>query len=254
MRTDYDIVCLPDTQVPYEDGKFVKAMQYFVKDYQPAVLAHVGDHLDAPEPSRWNRGMAGEYAPTLQRSVEAAHDLLAGFSEAAPNARKIMKMGNHDERVQTYVRRYAPALDSLEALHYESLLRTEEIGWEVAHGLIDLAPGWVLAHGHETGLNSTAGGTAMGLARKIGKSVVCGHTHKAGLQSDAFGYNGKVSQLFGMEVGHAMDIRKAGYLKYGGAKWTQAFGILHVRGRTVNPELVVVQGNSFTVGGRVYAW
>lgn len=254
MKRDYKVVMLPDTQVPYHDAAFVKAMTLFVRDFKPEVLAHVGDHLDAPEPSRWNKGMAGEYAPTLQKSIRVAHDMLAEFSKAAPDARKILKMGNHDERVQTYVHRYAPALGSLDALQYESLLRTEDIGWEVAHGLVDLAPGWVLAHGHESGLNSTAGGTALGLARKIGKSVVCGHTHKAGLQSDAFGYNGNITQLFGMEVGHAMDIRKAAYLKYGGAKWTQAFGILNVEGKKVKPELVIVQGKSFTVHGVTYAW
>lgn len=246
------IVVLPDTQVPYHDEKYTDALIRFVADYEPDELAHVGDHLDAPEPSRWNKGMAGEYAPTLQAGIDVATQMLVNFKNALGDKPFHFKVGNHDERVETYVSRYAPALSSIDALRIESLLKTEENGITVHRGLYDLAPGWVLAHLHETGLNRTAGGTAMGLARKIGKSVVGGHTHKAGIQSEAHGYNGKVSQIFGMEVGHAMDIRKAGYLKYGGASWTQAFGILHVHKGFTTPELVIVQGRTFKVDGQVY--
>lgn len=249
-----DILVLPDMQVPYQDQKFLNALVKFTRDYQPDVLAHVGDHLDAPEPSRWNKGMAGEYAPTLQKSIDASIGILRDFRDAAPNAPFHFKMGNHDERVETYVSRYAPALGSLEALRFENLLDFAAMDIQIHRTLFDLAPGWLLAHLHETGLNRTAGGSAMGLARKTGKSVVGGHTHKAGIQSDAFGYGGKVKQIFGMEVGHAMDISKAGYLKYGGAAWTQAFGILHTDGRNTFPQLVVVQGRKFKVDGRVYAF
>lgn len=249
--TETTIVLLPDTQVPYHDAKYVEALQRFVGDFQPDVLAHVGDHLDAPEPSRWNKGMAGEYAPTLANSIAEASAML-GFFREVHDGPFHLKLGNHDERVETYVQRYAPALASLPGLKIETLLGTDALDIDVHRSVHEIAPGWLLAHGHEAGLNRTAGGTAMGLARKVGKSVVCGHTHRAGIQHETRGYLGKVSTLFGMEVGHAMDMRKADYLKYGGANWAQAFGILRVFNRTVIPSVHYVQGRRFVVDGAVY--
>jgi hypothetical protein len=64
------IVVLSDLQIPYHDSKAVEASIQFVKDYKPDELWCVGDELDAPEPSRWNKGMAGEYAETLQDSID----------------------------------------------------------------------------------------------------------------------------------------------------------------------------------------
>jgi metallophosphoesterase superfamily enzyme len=255
MSTYRDTVILPDTQNPYQHKRYVAALQQFVKDYQPDALAHVGDGLDAPEPSRWNKGMAGEYAPTLQKSIEDFHDMMAGFRDALGDKPFHFKMGNHDERVETYVDRYAPALASIQALKFENLTRLNDLEVEVHRELYDITPGWVLAHGHEASLSRIPGSTAMGLARKIGKSVVCGHTHKVGLQHETTGYNGRNERtIFGMEVGHAMSVGNASYLKFGGANWNQGFGILHSDGRRTWPQLVIVQGNQFKVDGVVYAF
>jgi len=156
MASEKTVVLLPDTQVPYQDRAFIDALVRFVDDYRPTVLAHVGDHLDAPEPSRWNKGMAGEYAGTLADSIAEASAMLRRFREVH-DGEFHLKMGNHDERVETYVQRYAPALASLPGLRMETLLDTEDIGVTLHRNLFDIAPGWVIAHGHEAGLNRTAG-------------------------------------------------------------------------------------------------
>jgi UDP-2,3-diacylglucosamine pyrophosphatase LpxH len=247
------IVLLPDFQVPFEDRKFVKALLRFVGDSQPDKVVHVGDFLDAPEPSRWNKGAAGEYSNTLQKSLDQASGLL-GELRAVYGGPVVLKMGNHDRRIQDYVRRYAPALGSLRALEFEDLINADEHFVEVVHGLYDVAPGWIVAHGDEGSLSRSAGGTAAGLAAKFGVSVACGHTHRAGLVPAATGYNGNVRSRWGLEVGHAMDVKQAGYLKGGAANWQQAFGILRVKGRTVLPELVPVVDKRFVVDGAVYEW
>ena len=56
------VVVLSDLQIPYQDNKAVDATLDFIRYYKPDQLWCVGDELDAPEPSRWNKGMAGEYA------------------------------------------------------------------------------------------------------------------------------------------------------------------------------------------------
>ena len=257
MNKYRDIVVLPDTQNPYHDRKYVNALISFIKDYQPDELAHVGDGLDSPEPSRWNKGMAGEYADTLQKSINDFNLMMWQFREALGDGKPFhFKMGNHDERIETYVARYAPALGSLDALKFDTLTGLSDPGLEVEvhRGLYDIAPGWVMAHGHEASLSRIPGSTAMGLARKIGKSVVCGHTHRVGLQHETTGYNGKTRTIYGLEVGHAMDMSQAAYLKYGGANWQQGFAILKTDGRRTWPQAITVQGRQFTVDGRVYAF
>ena len=237
--------------MPYHDQRVLDVACKFLASCDPTDhIIQIGDLLDAPEPSRWNKGAAGEYADTLQDSINTCRKVLAQISEAFPGTSKLIKMGNHDERVETYVRRYAPALSSLDALRFESLLGLEAAGWTLARRPVTIAPGWMAAHGHESSMSRYAGGTAIGLARRFGASVVCGHTHSAGLIAHSAGVNGKVRTVYGLEVGNMMRMDQAQYLKYGGADWQQAFGILHQDGQTVIPELVHVKGGRFYAEGR----
>lgn len=100
------------------------------------------------------------------------------------------------------------------------------------------APGWCLAHGDEGSLSQVPGSTAMSLAKKTGRSIVCGHTHRAGVQHHTQGFNGKVTNtLHGVEVGHLMDMTKASYLKSGGGNWRQAVAVATIDGSAVDVTL-----------------
>lgn len=79
------VVVLSDLQIPYQDNKAVDATLDFIRYYKPDQLWCVGDELDAPEPSRWNKGMAGEYADTLQDSIDLTHDTMASYRKALGN-------------------------------------------------------------------------------------------------------------------------------------------------------------------------
>lgn len=111
-----------------------------------------------------------------------------------------------------------------------------------------------MAHGDEGSLIRTSGGTALSLAKRTGLSIVCGHTHRLGIQHEHTAYNGKLNgKLYGVEVGHMMDLRKASYLKSGGANWQAGFAILYVDGSRVTPSVIPVIGKSFVVEGEVYS-
>ena len=249
------LVVLSDIQAPSEDRQFVKTVQQFVKDYQPDQLLCVGDEADSPEPSRWNKGTAGEYAGTLQKGLDRTHEIMSGFRDALGDKPFHLQRSNHGDRIQHYISRYAPALASLRSLEYETLLGYDTLGIEYHTRLYRFAPGWAMAHGDEGNLIRTAGGTALSLARRAGVSIVCGHTHRLGIQHEHTGYNGTLNgKLFGFEVGNMMDLRKASYLKSGGANWQQGFGLLYVNGAKVTPVPVVVHGRSFVVEGREYRW
>lgn len=241
------ILVLPDLQVPYHDPKYIRVLEKFIEDFSPHEVGQIGDLMDQPQPSRWNKGMAGEYATTLQKDVDETRKILKRLRV------NWVKLGNHDERVETYVERYAPALASLASLRFEEMLGLDDLGVTYHRKPFTLAPGWVAAHGHEGSLSSVAGRTAFGLAKKFDRSVVCGHTHRAGLVSETIGMVSARRQISGMEVGHGMDLKHATYIKSGVANWQQAFGLVHVDGSLVQAELIPVQGGRFIYRGKVYS-
>jgi UDP-2,3-diacylglucosamine pyrophosphatase LpxH len=249
------IVVLSDIQAPSHDGRAVTTLNEFIEDFAPDELYCVGDEADSPEPSRWNKGRAEEYAKTLQAGLDKTSEIMEGFKNAIGDKPFHVMRSNHGDRIGNYINKYAPALASLRALEYEELLRYRELDITFHNKIWQFAPGWALAHGDEGSLLQTAGGTALNLARRIGLSVVCGHTHRQGIQHHHVGYNGQINtRLFGVEVGHLMDLSKATYLTTGAANWQQGFTVLYVRRGNVTPVNVPIIGRSFTVEGETYAW
>lgn len=230
---------LPDLQVPFHHEPFVRSLLLTVEDIQPDRLWFVGDVVDSPDVSRWNKGQAGEYADTLYQTITSTTDLFNRIRRVYDGPVG-WKVGNHDERYETYVQRYAPALTSFPAIKIEGMFETEQYGIDVHRSLVDVAAGWVLAHGHEGAYRQAAGQTALQLALKVGKSVVCGHTHKVALvPGGPAGYNNQQAPtIWGMEVGHAMDVTQVTYVKSGGYMWQKGFGLLDVREDDVYPSVI----------------
>ena len=234
------VVVLSDLQIPYQNNAAVQATLDFIQYYKPDELWCVGDELDAPEPSRWNKGMAGEYAETLQESINLTHQIMRNYRAALGRKPFYIQRSNHTDRIDTYMRKYAPAFMSLKSLEIEQLLGYDKLGVTYLHKMHELMPGWVMAHGDEGALNRAPGATALNLAKRLGKSVVCGHTHRVGLQHETTGFYGKTHTLYGLEVGHMMDIKQASYLTSGSANWQTGIGILVQNGTKVTPFAVPI--------------
>jgi len=249
------VIVLSDIQAPLHDARLVTAVQKFTKDFAPDELYCVGDEADSPEPSRWNKGRAGEYAGTLQKGLDKTHQIMAGFREAIGDKPFHVMRSNHGDRIEHYIQKYAPALAPIRALEYSTLLGYDKLDITYHTKIWQFAPGWAMAHGDEGNLIRTAGGTALSLAKRTGLSIICGHTHRLGIQHEHTSLNGKYTkQLFGIEVGNMMDLQQADYLKFGGANWQQGFVILYIRRGNVTPVLIPVKGRSFTVEGKTYEW
>lgn len=238
------ILILPDLQIPFHDRKFVNVMEKFIERYQPDEVGQIGDFLDEPQPSRWSKGMAGEYAGKLQKDINSGKEILKRLRI------NWIKFGNHDARIESYVARYAPALSDLECLSLESLLGLDELSVRLHREPFEVGPGWIAAHGHEGTLSSIAGRTAFGLAKRYDGSVVCGHTHRAGIVSETVGVKHR-RVITGLEVGHGMDLSKATYVK--SPNWQQAFGMLKIDGKLVQPELIPVHNGNFIYEGKRYS-
>ncbi|WP_301546711.1 metallophosphoesterase [Gordonia sp. X0973] len=249
------VVIIPDVQLPFHDRRATQRVIDFIGASQPDEVVQIGDLLDLPQPSRWTKGTRGEFEGSVQKDAEQTKrqflDPLRKVYDGPVGAHE----GNHDERARVYLEKYAPALAESNAFDMDVLLDFDGFGVELLPEFYDIAPGWLSTHGHRGGirLSQISGSTALNAAKKFGKSVVCGHTHRLGLSHFSSGYAGRsVVDVSGMEVGNLMDMKKAQYLKGGSANWKQGFGMLHIDGNVVKPEIIPITKGAFIAGGETW--
>lgn len=248
------IIVLADLQVPYHDPAYIRVMHKFVKaqrtgtTYRTVEVGQIGDLTDQPEPARWNKGAAGEYAGTFWSGIRETRRIVDLFQF------DWIKAGNHDRRVEDYITKYAPALGGDDSeWNLDSLLQLPR-KTKLYRKPFEMAPGWIAAHGDEGGLSQVAGRTAFGLTPRWDKSVVCGHTHRAGTVSLTTGLgDGNRRRITGMEVGNGMLEEAATYIKSAAPNWQKGFGIFVVdRGVTYDHLIMMHPDCSFEWNGRIY--
>lgn len=247
------IAVISDIQFVYEDTKAVKNVVDFIHTWQPTEVVQIGDLMDYPQPSRWSKDTRAEFEGSIFADSEVGKRFLAYLRSGYDGPIKVIE-GNHDLRPRDYLSRNAPALAESRNFDLDVLLDFDGFGVEFIKGFYDFAPNWTMTHGHlGFTLSQLAGRTALLAAKKIGKSVIMGHTHRLGLTGESFGYNGDLTTYWGMEVGHLCDMSKMPYLKTQSANWQQGFGLLYVSGDDVTPVTVPVRKDgTFTVDGYVF--
>lgn len=269
---DGTYIVVPDLQVPYHNKPGVAALIAAIKDIKPDGLLCVGDEADCMEIGRWIKGSKHEYAGTLEQAYADTYDIMYSLQTAlnghdSGDRPLHVQRSNHTDRQKNYVKTFAPALDGTTWNAYERIVgyngHTPLIEGRYAplpnttfhHEFFNFAKGWIMAHGDEGPISRMAGGTALGLAKQTGYNVLCGHTHRAGIQHENTGALGVLTQrLIGVEVGNLMDIDQAGYLKHGYTNWQMAFGVLHITNGIVNPHLVLEQQKAFRWSHQTYKW
>ncbi len=239
------IVIVPDLQVPYHDKRGVDTLAKFIAAIKPTVVS-AGDEMDMQTISKWSKGTPLEYERSIGRDRDETVRVLEQLQV------KHVIRSNHTDRLFNTVMTRAPGLLGLPELDLPQFLRFDLLGITYHRTPYELAPNWLLMHGDEGNISQNAGQTALNLARRTGKSVVCGHTHRAGLSHFTESYAGKSQRtLWGLEVGNLMAMKKASYLKGGIGNWQQAFGMLHIEGKHVTPSLIPINNDgSFNALGK----
>lgn len=247
---------LPDIQYPYHDAVVMKKIINVAEDIQPDAILQIGDAVDFPQVSQWNKGTAGEFSMTLQDHIDGfREDVLEPLRQVAPTAEITWLEGNHDLRVRDFVKKYAAPLGVLRALEIPSLFSLDELNIEYKRGPLRIGTNTLAIHGHEApGYASTASAWDLKFTRRHGshKSFVFGHTHQPFLTTRSYGYDGKVTPRFTMNVGSIMDPVAATYVKDGAVNWTMSFALLRDDGKRVWPELVTMVDRLFYVSGKRY--
>lgn len=223
---------MPDTHAPIHDKRAVATFIENLDVAQPDELLIMGDFLDTKAPARWSKGSAAEFAADLPREAAAGKDILDRIRTYYGGPISFI-MGNHEDRLAKYVKTYAPALAGL-VPDIPTLLDFDEYEVQLQPQPYAVAPGVLAIHGNllSSTLNS-AGQSAYKERQRFGQSIVQGHSHRLGL-----GFDTQERTRFWMETGCLIDLKQAGYLDFTGvANWQHGFGMLHIRGSRVFPEI-----------------
>lgn len=253
--TSKTYVIIPDVQIPFEDGKSLRAVISFIGDYQPDEVVQIGDLMDYPQPSRWNKDTRGEFEGSVYEDSEYAKKrFLQPLRDVYAGPLGVIE-GNHDERPRVYLEKYAPALAGTNAFDFDQLLDFAAFDTVKLPEFYDFCPGWTMTHGHRGGirLSPIVGRSAFNASKRFGKNVIMGHTHKLAALHETVGYGGReLSRTVGIEVGNLMDMRRAQYLRGATANWQQGLVVLHVTGRTVEYDVIPIRQGRFRVDGVEY--
>ena len=241
---------ISDLQVPFHHEAAVKNVIKLARREKFDSVLVVGDEIDFQSISKWSEQTPLAYSEDLHADRELCKQILWDLGEYSPEMHVIRS--NHTDRLYNTLLK-VPGLINLPELQYPAFMGFAEMGITYHKTAYEFYPGWVLCHGDEGSMSQHAGVTSLNLAKKFGKSVLAGHSHRLGMSAYSEGINGHSRTLYGVEVGNLMDRKKASYIRYGSANWQMGFAILEAVGKTLTPTLVPVnKDGSFTALGRYY--
>lgn len=191
----YQIVVVGDSQAPYHDEALHAATCAAIRALEPSRIVHIGDLCDYTNISK--HPDHGHIKAAVDECTQAGVNILLDMREAAPDAQFDILAGNHDIRPLTELLLRAERMAGIHCgslpgdetprrklLDLRELWRLDalgigyvedERGW--MHGELELVPGprgLVAVHGDRTGKN-----VALNTLASVGRSVICGHTHRA---------------------------------------------------------------------------
>jgi hypothetical protein len=206
-RQPLKAVVFGDTQLPYHDPKCLAVVEGIIAAEQPDILLHMGDMVDCFQISDYDRDP--NRLTSLQDDIDASRTYLHRWAQLAPQARRVLLEGNHEDRLRRVIWNLPGTASELarlrsfqQAMTWPNLLGLDEIGWEYipggAQSRTPVLPKLISIHGHQLGGSTVVeGGTARKAIQKFGRSVIVGHHHRACVIARR-DHNG---QAFGIESG-----------------------------------------------------
>lgn len=171
------IFFLPDLHAPYHDKRAFHLALKALRTFKPDVIFVLGDFVDFYAVSAHSRDPRRRR--DLGYEVEVAKECLDEVSAAAGGAQKIFCEGNHEYRLERYIRDHAPELVDLAVgagtLSISSLLGLAENGW-------DFLPYGKMYHMGHLYVSHDVGYCGVNAARQslalVQGNYVFGHTHQ----------------------------------------------------------------------------
>ena len=243
------LIC-SDLQVPFQFDEAIVNLKKLVNTFKFDLVLNVGDELDLNTISKYSQGKAESYQQTLNADRDLCKDILYDLKT------DVVSRSNHTDRLFSAVSQI-PGLMALPELQYQKFMGYEDLGIYFAKKPYEI-PGteFVLCHGDEGNLSRVGGSSALNIAKRWGRSVIAGHSHRMGYTCHSEAFNGRLQRvLVGIEVGHTCNISKMRYLAKGGyyANWQAGAVIMTIK--RGNPSFEMIRFNtdgSFAALGKAF--
>jgi predicted phosphodiesterase len=184
FKGPFKALILNDVHVPYYDrGVLQMALEYGIECGCNFVLLN-GDFVDCYSVSKWQTDPRKRDFPSERdMAVDVIATIRGMFGD---DARIVLKLGNHEERLERYLQVKAPELLSMPEFEWPSLLRAEQSGLEIIGEMRPLMLGKLtVIHGHEYRFSiSNPVNPARGLYLRGKVNAVCGHFHQSSNHSE----------------------------------------------------------------------
>jgi len=168
---------LNDIHIPYHNREaLILALKYGHEHKVNAIILN-GDTMDCYQVSRFSKKPT---APSLKTELDTTKQILQAIRDKFPNAKIIWKDGNHDERLEIYIRNQAPALYDLEERpSMRTLLGLDKLRIDYVTDKRVIKVGKLnIIHGHEVMTGAGAVNVARTIRLKANANVMSGHVHK----------------------------------------------------------------------------
>lgn len=174
---------LADIHYPFHDRSALMATLEFGRKQEPNLVLLNGDTMDCFSISRWEtdpreRDFKGE--------LKATREFLTMLRKGFPKARIIFKLGNHEERYESYMFCKAPEMLGVEDFELRNLLRLKDNDIEEVRDKRPIRLGILnVLHGHEYRFAiSNPVNAARGLFLRCKAYAMCGHFHQRSEHSE----------------------------------------------------------------------
>ena len=165
----------------------------YIAKKQPTIIVQIGDWFDNASLSSYDRGQLSAEGKRLSADIATGNEairIIDSYIRAVPNynPRKVVTLGNHEDRIQRFVNEN-PALSGFLGNH---LYHFERYGWEVYDFLTPCIIEDIAFVHYVVAVNTgkPLGNALAGRLEKVGTSFVMGH-------QQTFAYHERSLQLTG---------------------------------------------------------
>ena len=168
-----------DEHVPEHDPKAIELGYKICEDFDPDIVPAGSDGMDHYSLSSFDKDPARMHDANLQKEIDVWKSVERGWSDAAPNAKRVWIPGNHEQRRHKMLIKQAPSLSYLRALQPEVLYGLDELGIEYRdHEFV--VDDIVFTHGKLVRKFSAYTAKAVMEGIGFGMNAASGHTHRMG--------------------------------------------------------------------------
>lgn len=168
-----------DFHVPYHDPASVGCLLGYLHDTKPDGFTINGDFSDFYACSSFSKDPRREFG--LQDELDEANAILDKIDDALPQGCvKRFVIGNHEARLERYMREHARAFHGLRSLSIDALFRLTERGYQIVPMIGRDASTRIgkVEVGHFNVARKDSGASARALLLDRGCSVIQSHTHR----------------------------------------------------------------------------